>query len=340
MSPAVKVEIDARTAYDFNLSLSGMAGDAQELLPDDRRWLEQARAALPEDLRPLPDKSATTCVSFAEELDRLVFRHPEIRTARDVAAAVEAMTDSQIVEVVADELLTTPEFEALTRRAIGGSTAANSELRAILQEHGYGWANEFDLNVIGPTMRRAVAAWLEPFEEVEERVGRMEERDAAGRRAAVGTMDPLDLVEQATNGIRLVPGPNTKRVVLVPSYFGRPYNNSSHIDDTELICYPVADDALDAADRDGPPQSVLRLHRALGDESRLRILRLLRDRDRYLTELAAELELSKPTVKHHLAQLRSAGLVTLIEEGNLTYYSLRRERLDEAGAELRAFLAR
>ena len=84
---------------------------------------------------------------------------------------------------------------------------------------------------------------------------------------------------------------------------------------------------------------MLRLHRALGDETRLRILRLLRDRDYYLTEIAERLELSKPTIKHHLAQLRAAGLVTLIEEGGLSYFSLRRERLADVSSELKHYLA-
>ena len=84
---------------------------------------------------------------------------------------------------------------------------------------------------------------------------------------------------------------------------------------------------------------MLRLHRALGDDTRLRILRLLRDRDWYLTEIAERLELSKPTIKHHLAQLRAAGLVTLTEEGGLSYFSLRRDRLDDASSELKRYLA-
>ena len=83
---------------------------------------------------------------------------------------------------------------------------------------------------------------------------------------------------------------------------------------------------------------MLRLHRALGDDTRLRILRLLKDRDWYLTEIAERLELSKPTIKHHLAQLRAAGLVTLTEEGGLSYYSLRRDRLEDATSELVRFL--
>jgi DNA-binding transcriptional ArsR family regulator len=43
-------------------------------------------------------------------------------------------------------------------------------------------------------------------------------------------------------------------------------------------------------------------------------------------------------MKHHLALLRAAGLATVTEEGGLTYYSLRRERLEEGGSELRRYL--
>ncbi len=69
-------------------------------------------------------------------------------------------------------------------------------------------------------------------------------------------------------------------------------------------------DALDG-DPGGVPSATLRLFRALGDESRMRILRHLADGDLYLTEIAERMDLSKPTVKHHLAQLRAAGLVTV-----------------------------
>ena len=80
------------------------------------------------------------------------------------------------------------------------------------------------------------------------------------------------------------------------------------------------------------------LYRALGDETRLRILKLLASRDLYLTEIAQHLELSKPTIKHHLALLRSASLVTVTESGTVVYYSLRRDRLDDASADIKRFL--
>jgi len=103
----------------------------------------------------------------------------------------------------------------------------------------------------------------------------------------------------------MVPEQKTRRIVLAPSYFGRPYNSLIKVGEITLVCYPIADSALGAGGRAAPPVATLRLYRALGDESRLRILRLLAERDRYLTELATELDLSKPTVSHHLAQLRS-----------------------------------
>ena len=117
------------------------------------------------------------------------------------------------------------------------------------------------------------------------------------------------------NGIRWLSEPGVRRVVLAPSYLVRPYNFTFSGGDWRMFVYPVADEATEPNDPLAPPEGVLRLHRALGDDTRLRILRLLRDRDFYLTEIAERLELSKPTIKHHLAQLRAAGLVTLTEEG-------------------------
>jgi DNA-binding transcriptional ArsR family regulator len=158
------------------------------------------------------------------------------------------------------------------------------------------------------------------------------------RAADVQALAPVELVEKTTGGLRWLSEPGIRRVILAPSYFARPYNMLLSADDWRLFGYPVADAAIEGDDALAPPQSVVRLHRALGDETRLRILKLLTDGDRYLTEIASQLELSKPTIKHHLALLRAAGLVTVTEEGGLTYYSLRRPRLDEASVELKRFL--
>jgi DNA-binding transcriptional ArsR family regulator len=181
-------------------------------------------------------------------------------------------------------------------------------------------------------------AWQSRFAEIEPRVSEILDRDYDGRAADRTGLEANDLIETTTGGIRWLPEPAVRRVILAPSYFSRPYNFLMSGRDWRFFGYPVADSALDPADSLAAPQSVVRLHRALGDATRLKILKLLASRDLYLTEIAQHLDLSKPTIKHHLALLRSAGLVTITESGTVMYYTLRRNRLDDASAEIKRFL--
>ncbi|HEX8733124.1 MAG TPA: metalloregulator ArsR/SmtB family transcription factor [Ktedonobacterales bacterium] len=64
------------------------------------------------------------------------------------------------------------------------------------------------------------------------------------------------------------------------------------------------------------------LYAALGDASRLRIVRLLAERPRYGQELAAELGMSAATVSHHLAALEKAGALSMERRAHRTYFTL------------------
>lgn len=46
-----------------------------------------------------------------------------------------------------------------------------------------------------------------------------------------------------------------------------------------------------------------------------------------VNEIVEKLEVTQPTVSHHLAILREAGLVNVREEGKQTFYSLNQERV-------------
>lgn len=335
--PLPSVTMDPRTAYDFFTSACSDCGELDDLLPDDRRWLEESRATLVAHLGD--GASASDFSGFVGELGRILTGRPEVRTARDAVALIDTMTDREMLESMIGELLDDPDLSAVAHGAVEGDDAAYAELQSRLEAiHGHRVLSGRVAD-LAPIARAVVHDWLPCFETVEPRVRRMLDRDVAARRMDDAVRDPIGFVERTTNGIRIVPEQRIRHIVLAPSYFGRPYNSLTKVGDTQTVCYPISDTALGAADRLSPPASTVRLYRALGDESRLRILRLLVESDRYLTEIANELELSKPTIKHHLAQLRAAGLVTLIEQGNLTYYSLRHDRADEAGVELRAYLA-
>lgn len=69
--------------------------------------------------------------------------------------------------------------------------------------------------------------------------------------------------------------------------------------------------------------------KVLADESRLTLLRLLNEREYTVGELAEKLELTEPTISHHLSKLRSAGLVHLRMAGNKRFYRLNTPMLDQ-----------
>ena len=72
---------------------------------------------------------------------------------------------------------------------------------------------------------------------------------------------------------------------------------------------------------------MLAFFKALSDESRLKIVGSLANSERSVEELASLLDLKAPTVSHHLAKLKSLGLVTMKSEGTTHLYKLDLESL-------------
>jgi hypothetical protein len=75
-------------------------------------------------------------------------------------------------------------------------------------------------------------------------------------------------------------------------------------------------------------EELLALLKALSDESRLSLLRLLNQDEYNVGTLARCVNLSEPTVSHHLSRLREAGLVTLRMAGNQRFYRINESGLD------------
>ncbi len=325
---------DIRTAFDFAISLAVEVGEHDELPDEDRTWLERSRAALPERVRPTVDDELTI---FAAGL---LVDHPETTDAAGLVAQMRATSGQAFARAILAEDLRDPERTADVTAALDGDAAAGARVVECWPEAKQTWITRLvgDPDGLVGEVVDLLEAWLPAYQEMEPRIRSIIERDVELRAGDRASLAPSRLVERTTNGIRWLSEPGVRRVVLAPSYLVRPYNFTFAGGDWRLFVYPVADAALEPHDPYAPPVALLRLHRALGDETRLRILRLLRDRDWYITEIAERLDLSKPTIKHHLALLRAAGLVTLTEEGGLSYYSLRRDRLDDASAELKQYL--
>ncbi len=66
----------------------------------------------------------------------------------------------------------------------------------------------------------------------------------------------------------------------------------------------------------------VQLLKVIADETRLRILGLLSERERTGTEIAQALELTPPTVSHHMRKLTEASIVTSTPDGQRLLYAL------------------
>src|SRR5512145_1851387 len=74
--------------------------------------------------------------------------------------------------------------------------------------------------------------------------------------------------------------------------------------------------------------NVVEFAKALADETRQKIMKLTCCGWISVSEIVEQLGgVSQPTVSHHLAILREAGLVKVREQGKQTFYSLNQERV-------------
>ncbi len=89
---------------------------------------------------------------------------------------------------------------------------------------------------------------------------------------------------------------------------------SEYSGELQKIAEQVAD--METADKQS------RLFKALADETRLRILKLLEVREMCVCEVMVALGLTQPTASHHLGILENAGLVRNRKEGKWVFYSL------------------
>ncbi len=69
----------------------------------------------------------------------------------------------------------------------------------------------------------------------------------------------------------------------------------------------------------GPLNEVFK---AIADPTRREILRLLRNEEMSAGDVAARFDMTKPTVSHHFAVLKAAGLITSRRDGQTIWYAL------------------
>jgi len=71
------------------------------------------------------------------------------------------------------------------------------------------------------------------------------------------------------------------------------------------------------------------IFKALSDDNRLRILGILGSGESSACEILKNLNISQPTLSHHMKVLQSVELINVRKSGQWTYYSLNGSKLDE-----------
>jgi len=72
-----------------------------------------------------------------------------------------------------------------------------------------------------------------------------------------------------------------------------------------------------------------RLFKALNDDTRRKILELLRKKDLTAGEIADHFDMTKPSISHHLDLLKQADLVTIEKKGQFVVYSINTTAIDD-----------
>ncbi len=79
--------------------------------------------------------------------------------------------------------------------------------------------------------------------------------------------------------------------------------------------------------------------KALADDTRQKIMAFCCCQERSVNEIVEHVTVAQPTVSHHLAVLRDAGLVKVRHEGKQTFYALNQDRMVSCCGQLMEYFA-
>ena len=188
------------------------------------------------------------------------------------------------------------------------------------------------------TMREYQAAF---FAEEEQRERPALERMLRDAQKLAGKTTVSDMVERVSHGFTLSEDIDLSRLVLTPSIWLHPFTMRVEVAERELlVVWGALPTGYKLVPGESVPDEALLVLRALGDPTRLRLLRLIAAEPRSLQSLAQAVKLSLPTVSHHIRELRGAGLIRLevAGRGRESQYTVRWPSAQQAFRELEEFV--
>jgi DNA-binding transcriptional ArsR family regulator len=125
-------------------------------------------------------------------------------------------------------------------------------------------------------------------------------------------------------------GSDFERFAFAPSMDMGPYNSCAIVDGIHALYYPLeAEFRPGGGAEDEEEVRSARLFKALSDEQRLRMLRLLRGREMYANELVEATGLHQSVVSRHLSFMKAVGLLSVRKQNNMKFFSINPSIRDE-----------
>jgi len=337
---------DFATAYDLFISLkilhdpgsvglrpSWAAGVRSRLPQNERKFLEEIYSFFWIPLHwvytlPQP-KDAATAIFTLRQLPAA-----ERLAALSFSAEVPSELRDRLREVQARCAYAEADVEAV--RAIDkakGHTPSPGQIKSLL--HWWARAEEF-----GERYLAALQAYHQVFFAEEERRIEAPLRLALQRAQALAETLPLEqLIVELSQGVEFERSFFKPHLILAPAYWSTPLLLYLEVDQHTLMILfggrPSGDSLIPG---EAVPEGLMKALKALSDPTRLRILRYLEEEPHTPSQLARKLRLRAPTVTHHLAELRLAGLVQISIKGETRLYAPRKGYLDQLCQAFEQFL--
>ncbi|MFE8698367.1 ArsR/SmtB family transcription factor [Cytobacillus sp. FJAT-53684] len=231
-------------------------------------------------------------------------------------------------------------FQQIRHNAAHGDESAMKEMQSLTSNHPYlphyiAFICQTDATILKEHLVQVMTRWYEAvLKENAQKLETILQTDYEAKKKMAEKMTSEELVEWSTGGMTYLPEPSVHRVILIPQYIYRPWNIEADIEGAKVFYYPIANESILPNDKYTPNHFFILKHKALGDEVRLRIIKLLFEEDRTLQDLTEQLDIGKSTIHHHLKILRAAKLVEIVQ----SKYSLKRKALEGLSKELDFYL--
>ncbi len=353
MNPALeqRIEWDIGTAYDFFISLWAL--HEPKHLGLRGAWAAGVRSRLPG-----PERDALQRITSLVWPLAWVYTLPAPKDARMVLDALHALQGPERLLAL---LPNAPDSVVSLWRSVAERGAwTQAEYKQLVDEMGEGDWKKRSSATVRKAAEDFLDLWTDPvgaadslmsaytcyydvfFAEEEARIRPALEAALARAQAQAQSLDRWDeLLEELSQGVRVVKDWENKTLILAPSYWGTPLAVMANFEPNKLLflfgARPAGESLIPG---EVVPDALYQALKALADPTRLRILRYLTDEPLTPAELARRLRLRAPTVIHHLDALRLARLVIVALDTEGKRYAVRPEAIDAVFQLLNQFIGR